>query len=289
MWVDKMDTERFAAAVALAAGLHCEQRRKGTKVPYVSHLLSVAALIAEDEGSEDQVIAGLLHDAAEDQGGEATLTLIGERFGAEVAHLVRACSDSIDEVGAEKAPWKQRKEEAIAQVATLPAEALLVLAADKLHNTRSTAADLALHGEEVWKRFKTGRDGFVWYHLAELLVLERRIPESRSVRLLRRELFDLVCGRLRSTDLVLWANVPEDVRPFFALGWTQTRWPGWGFGTGPKQDAFREGHIARSEFDLVVSAGLADYDDDVVRYDAHADAVNEKYGALVLRRVDDWQ
>ncbi|MFW6773181.1 HD domain-containing protein [Nocardioides sp. CPCC 205120] len=288
MWVEEMDTERFAAAVGLAAHLHRGQVRKGTQVPYVSHLLSVAALVAEDGGTEDQVIAGLLHDAAEDQGGEATLTVIAERFGAGVAELVRACSDSIDEAGAEKAPWKERKEAAIAHVADVPAEALLVLAADKLHNTRSTEADRAFHGSGVWTRFKAGRDGFLWYHLAELLVLEERVPESRSVRLLRRELSGLACGEAAGSPLATVANVPEEVRPFFAAGLLEEGWPGWGFGAGPEQDAFVAGHQVTSLCGLVQSADLADYKSDARRYDAHADTVNERYGARVVERVDEW-
>ncbi|MFW6773192.1 very short patch repair endonuclease [Nocardioides sp. CPCC 205120] len=151
---------------------------------------------------------------------------------------MRACSDSIDEAGAEKAPWKERKEAAIAHVADVPAEALLVLAADKLHNTRSTEADRAFHGSGVWTRFKAGRDGFLWYHLAELLVLEERVPESRSVRLLRRELSGLACGEAAGSPLATVANVPEEVRPFFAAGLLEEGWPGWGFGAGPEQDAF---------------------------------------------------
>ena len=76
---------RFQEALVMAADLHVDQRRKGCDVPYVSHLLAVAALILEHGGTEDEAIAGLLHDAVEDQGGQATLIRIRECFGDGVA------------------------------------------------------------------------------------------------------------------------------------------------------------------------------------------------------------
>ena len=85
---------RFDDALTYAANLHVEQRRKGSNIPYVSHLLSVAALVLEDDGDEDEAIAGLLHDAVEDQGGLPTLEKIRARFGERVAAIVQGCSDS---------------------------------------------------------------------------------------------------------------------------------------------------------------------------------------------------
>jgi (p)ppGpp synthase/HD superfamily hydrolase len=121
----------------------------------------------------------------------ATLELITSTFGPGVGGIVRACSDSLGEVGQAKAPWRDRKVEAVRRMDSTPTEALLVIAADKLHNTRSTVADLWLSGEGVWDRFRTGRDGFLWYHESVLAALERRMPDSRSVRLLSLELRQL--------------------------------------------------------------------------------------------------
>ena len=67
-----MLTDRFDEAFRYAHRLHREQKRKGTSIPYISHLLTVAALVIEHGGNEDQAIAALLHDVAEDQGGYAT-------------------------------------------------------------------------------------------------------------------------------------------------------------------------------------------------------------------------
>jgi (p)ppGpp synthase/HD superfamily hydrolase len=186
-----MNPERFATAVGLAARLHQHQVRKGTRVAYLSHLLSVAALVAEDGGSETEVLGGLLHDAAEDQGGEGTLALIESTLGGDVAEIVRECSDSLGEAGQVKAPWEERKREAIRRLEIASLGALRVVAADKLHNTRATLADLVISGDEVWGRFKTGREGFFWYHARVLDLLQRRLPCSRSVQLLARDLSQL--------------------------------------------------------------------------------------------------
>lgn len=185
------DHRRLGDALALAAELHEGQLRKGTSIPYVSHLLAVAALVAEDEGDVDSVCAALLHDAAEDQGGDAALRRITAEIGARVSELVRECSDVVAEPGAEKPPWRERKEAMIARLPALTNEALLVISADKLHNVRSTLFDLRSIGDDVWTRFRTGREGFIWYHREVLRVLEERIPASRSVRQLRSELTHL--------------------------------------------------------------------------------------------------
>jgi (p)ppGpp synthase/HD superfamily hydrolase len=191
MWTDNSDPTHLARAVELAAHFHRGQFRKGTDVPYISHLLGVASLVAEDGGTEDEVIAGLLHDAAEDQGGEEVLAKIRAEVGGEVADIVRACSDSVLDKGEEKAPWDARKKAAISRLASTPEAALRVIAADKLHNTRATLADLVLVGPSVWERFKTGREGFIWYHEQVLTRLQELIPSSRSVKLLSIELTHL--------------------------------------------------------------------------------------------------
>ena len=72
---------RYEAALVMAAQLHASQIRKGSRVPYVSHLLAVSSLVIESGGTEDQAIAGLLHDAVEDQGGEKTRSPLEIREG----------------------------------------------------------------------------------------------------------------------------------------------------------------------------------------------------------------
>ncbi len=159
--------ERFRAALGLAFDLHRTQLRKGTDVPYMSHLLAVAALVLEYGGNEDQAIAALLHDSVEDQGGATTLERIEREFGPRVAGLVHALSDSIAEPGQEDAPkedWRPRKERYLAHLAAASADVKLISGADKLHNCRAITTDLRRHGSSVWKRFSAAADGQLWYY-----------------------------------------------------------------------------------------------------------------------------
>jgi (p)ppGpp synthase/HD superfamily hydrolase len=62
-------SDRFSEALGFAIGLHNDQVRKGTKTPYMAHLLAVTAILLENGGDEDQTIGALLLDTAEDKGG----------------------------------------------------------------------------------------------------------------------------------------------------------------------------------------------------------------------------
>lgn len=170
-------TERFIGAVEYATRLHDTQLRKGSQTPYVAHLLAVASLVLEAGGSEDEVIAALLHDGPEDQGGLQILEEIGSRFGEVVARIVAECSDSLD---AQKPPWRTRKLVYLQRLETASPSALLVSCADKLHNARSIIADYRLIGETLWTRFKGGREGTLWYYRALVDQYEKR-AESPSI------------------------------------------------------------------------------------------------------------
>ena len=156
-----MLSKRFTDAMKLAAQLHSSQLRKGTDIPYVSHLLGVTSLVLEHGGNEDEAIAALLHDAVEDQGGKKTLELIRTQFGENVAAIVEGCTDSYV---TPKPPWRTRKENYIAHLSDASASVLLVSNADKLHNARAILNDLRVLGESIWQRFSGGRDGTLWYY-----------------------------------------------------------------------------------------------------------------------------
>jgi GTP pyrophosphokinase len=158
-----MLTDRFDEALVFAEQLHRAQKRKGTPVPYVAHLLAVASLVLEAGATEDEAIAALLHDAIEDQGGDVARQEIRRRFGDAVTAIVDGCTDA--EV-IPKPPWRARKEAYIAHVRTAPPSVRLVSSADKLHNARSILADLRAHGDALWSRFSGGKDGSLWYYRA---------------------------------------------------------------------------------------------------------------------------
>jgi len=154
-------SQRFEDALVYAARLHAKQIRKGTTIPYVSHLLSVASIVLEHGGNEVEAIAALLHDAIEDQGGTETREEIRRRFGDAVASIVDGCTDA--EVNP-KPPWKERKEQYIARLSHASPSILLVSAADKLHNARAILGDYRALGENLWDRFNGGKEGTLWYY-----------------------------------------------------------------------------------------------------------------------------
>lgn len=175
---------RFADALAYAATIHRDQRRKGGEIPYIAHLLAVAALVIEDaarggELTEDLAIAALLHDAAEDQGGRARLDDIAQRYGAEVARVVAHCSDSLDDGSGPRPPWRERKEAYLAALADADRAVLRVSLADKLHNTRAIVADLRELGPALWKRFDPEADA-LWYQRSLSLLYLRRLPGRQA-------------------------------------------------------------------------------------------------------------
>jgi (p)ppGpp synthase/HD superfamily hydrolase len=152
---------RFDQALIYAHQLHARQTRKGTTIPYVGHLLAVTSIVIESNGSEDEVIAALLHDAVEDAGGAATREEIRQRFGENVASIVDGLTDT-DQTP--KPPWRKRKEDYIAHLNEAPSSVLLVSLADKIHNSQSILRDVRNEGASVWKRFTGGRDGSLWYY-----------------------------------------------------------------------------------------------------------------------------
>jgi (p)ppGpp synthase/HD superfamily hydrolase len=155
--------EKLEHALLYASRLHRNQVRKGTSTPYITHLLAVASIVGENGGTEDEVVAALLHDAPEDQGGEATLRDIRLRFGDEVAEIVDGCTDTYQDP---KPPWRERKERYLAHLANAPDSVRLVSSADKLHNARSVLSDYRLVGEDLWTRFNGKKVGTLWYYRA---------------------------------------------------------------------------------------------------------------------------
>ena len=166
-------TKRFNLAFELASGLHHTQTRKDTPVPYIGHLMAVCSLVLDAGGDEDQAIAALLHDAVEDQGGLTTLATIRQLFGDRVAAAVEACSDSTVSDPAQKPEWRNRKENYLAHLPSANADALIVGAADKLHNARSILTDYRQVGDRLWSRFKVGKEQQLWYYGALVEALSR--------------------------------------------------------------------------------------------------------------------
>jgi (p)ppGpp synthase/HD superfamily hydrolase len=172
--------ERFRRALELTFELHRAQSRKGSGAPYLGHLLGVASIVIETGGSEDEAIAALLHDAAEDQGGHATVERIRAEFGDPVAAVVEECSDSF---GEPKPPWRERKQAYLEHLDGASEAALAVSLADKLHNMRTIVVDYRAVGECLWVRFNADRDEVLWYYRSLAAAFARLRPGSLATEL----------------------------------------------------------------------------------------------------------
>ena len=166
---DLLLTERFTRAVDYARRLHTEFR-KGTRIPYIAHLLGVASLVLSEAGgkvpvTEDMVIAALLHDTVEDHGGQPRLDEVEREFGPHVARMVEGLSDTLATDHDQKEGWEQRKEAYLARLRHEPLDVLVISVADKLYNSKAILDDLRdpLVGHKVWERFKRGHENQLWY------------------------------------------------------------------------------------------------------------------------------
>ncbi len=169
-------TDKFETALVYATRLHTNQTRKISGVPYVAHLLSVAALVLEAGGTEEETIAGLLHDAVEDQGGSQTREEIRQIFGDEVVKIIDGCTESDIYP---KPPWQERKHKYLENLRHASASVRRVSLADKLHNARSLLADCrqngdsaAAKGDRIWSEFKAGKAGTLWFYQELLKVYQ---------------------------------------------------------------------------------------------------------------------
>lgn len=177
--------ERLARVTEFAARHFLNEKRKGTEIPYMSHLMAVAAGVYELGGGPDEVLAALLHDVLEDQ--DVDPSEIEALAGPEVARIVIECSDSLKKNGP-KAPWKERKLAALENIKNLDPPSLRVVLADKLHNSRCIVRDLRIVGSEtLWNRFSAGREEIIWYYnnLAAIFALHPDLkitPEAQELQ-----------------------------------------------------------------------------------------------------------
>ena len=175
----------FSDAMSFASDLHAMQTRKGTDIPYISHLIGVSSLVLEHGGNVDEAIAALLHDAVEDQGhhypggADALRAEIKSRFGAAVLEIVDGCTDS-DTDPEQKPPWRARKGTYLHHLESATASVRLVSCADKLHNARAIVSDLRVLGDALFARFNGAKTGTLWYYRGLADVFLRLGPENLS-------------------------------------------------------------------------------------------------------------
>ena len=174
---------QFAEALRFALEAHGDQKRKGTAIPYVSHLVQVAGLVLEHGGDVEQAIAGLLHDVIEDCESVDASTLT-ECFGPEVARIVHSCTDVLEgEPSDERSDWLRRKQRYIKHLCDADGRVKLVAACDKIDNLRSLVADLHAEGASTLERFRGTPAQTRWYY--------EEVRKALGTDLPRRLLFEL--------------------------------------------------------------------------------------------------
>jgi (p)ppGpp synthase/HD superfamily hydrolase len=173
---------QFEKALIYATRIHGGKLRKKTRIPYIAHILGVAAIALEYGANETEAIGALLHDTVEDGGGAKRLHEIERRFGKKVARIVEACTDTLQ---TPKPRWQERKENYIAHLKHASASTRLVSAADKLHNARAILHSLRQEEHKLWSRFNGGKEGALWYYRS-LVSAFREHGNSQLVRELDR-------------------------------------------------------------------------------------------------------
>jgi len=104
---------------------------------------------------------------------------------------VEACTDTME---SPKPPWRERKERYLEHLEQVPEDALRVSLADKVYNASAILADYREVGEELWSRFRGGREESLWYYreLAEVFCRRRPGPLADELRRTVAELEALV-------------------------------------------------------------------------------------------------
>jgi (p)ppGpp synthase/HD superfamily hydrolase len=197
------------AAVRLAARGHYHQFRKNAadddsggpsgdflpdRVPYVAHLMGTMCILARVGVRDEVLAAAILHDYLEDVPDPDGRESIRDALGEEVLSLVLEVTEhkrrGVDEVDT----WDIRKQEQIDRVEGMPREAVLIKAADVLHDLLALLSDLeaAEDPDSVWRPFNAGPERQLWYFTGVIDAVTRRLGEH----LLVEELQDAV-GRLQ--------------------------------------------------------------------------------------------
>lgn len=182
-------THRFDEAMLYAHYWHVNQSRRGTGIPYISHPLAVSSIVLEHGGTEDEAIAALLHDAVKDgprNTGEPRPLIerqISDRFGEKVVKIISGCA--IADPPDPQQSWQTQREIYLQQLETADQSALLVAAADKLHNLQSLLLARRNLGEQVWSHCEADRQGSLWYYCRLGELLGRRWPSPLTTELLR--------------------------------------------------------------------------------------------------------
>ncbi len=168
-------SERIQAALEVSAQAHAAQVRKGSEIPYITHPFHGALILTRYGYGEDVIVAALLHDVVEDA--HIPLSDLEKQFGPSVAVLVSALTETKRDEAEQEIPWETRRAEHLVRLREASPEAAAIKAADMLHNARTTAHEITLHGNTVWSRFKRGPLQILENYLQTLEIVQAKLGD----------------------------------------------------------------------------------------------------------------
>ena len=171
----KMYTSYIQKAINKAADLHRGQTRKGDGLPYIVHPFSVAWILSNYTNDEDIIAAGLLHDVLEDVEGYEYEDLKRD-FGEKIANIVREVSEEGEDLGSKN--WEERKQKYLSHLENASFEALMICAADKIHNLISLIEGYNKQGRKVFEKFNAPIEKKMEFYGKVLEILQRKLDNK---------------------------------------------------------------------------------------------------------------
>lgn len=163
-------------AIRAASVLHKDQVRKGSvPYPYITHLFAVATIVSDYTNDEDTIVAALLHDTIEDT--DYTVEELRDDFGGSVCDIVVALTEPPVE-GTDKKNFEFQKKQYVKQLKDASERALIVAAADKIHNMRSIVEEYYEDHSSFLSHFGPNIEDRVLMYQEISNVLNRRLKNT---------------------------------------------------------------------------------------------------------------
>lgn len=174
--MSKIYTPKIQKAIKFANQVHSAQTRKGKpNEAYILHPLGVGLILSGIDASEDQIVAGILHDTIEDcdPWGSITKEIIDKEFNSEVARMVNDVTEQDKNL-----PWAERKRLALEHMKEMKEDSLLVKSADVLHNLSDLLSDLEKDGEKAYECFSAPKEDIIKRFQNLLVELTKADPKN---------------------------------------------------------------------------------------------------------------
>lgn len=170
-------------AMEFAAMKHEGFVRKGTTIPYFTHVMETMEIVSRMTEDEEVRAAAVLHDTLEDT--PTTKEELIHFFGGRVAGLVAAESENKRRDRPESETWKERKSETIRHLEETDTEIRQIALGDKLSNVRAMHRDYQKQGDQFWGKFNnTDKEAHRWYYcsLANVFLKDEAIRGTPAFR-----------------------------------------------------------------------------------------------------------